>query len=748
MSLLSSKIVINEEEPSIRSIPALATAVLGMVAVTQRGPFGSTLVTSWEEFKRYFGGDVANSLGVHAVRGFFQNEGQFLYLERAVHYTDPTNPATKTSAKATYTIQTGAFAPTSATVIGTVAAPWNLEPGDTLIVIVDRNGAPPTTTFNATAASRQNGVDEVFALVDGQTLTVAIDGGGVQTIAFLTAEFVDIANATAEEVAAVIAAKITGAQVSVTGAGKRVTITSDTRGTDSGVNITGGTANAALQFTTGNVAGTGNVGNIEAVELSEVKAAVELATAGCTVSDDGTGKCKIISNTTGTGSYIQVSAASTADDELGLVNAEYQGAAGTAVDTLRVDGKYDGTYAHALRARVAAATSGVASEFNFSIEEDGVTVETFPNVTMDDAQTNYVETVVNNTDTGSNLVSVTDLDATVAPNYGRPANGLNGPLASGNDGLAGIVDADYVGSQAGHTGIYAFDLAEDMTLLAIPDRATAAVQQAMYAYSETERERAVFCIFDSPAGLSATQAVTYFVTTAALYQATECGAAYWPRIKVLNPNKTIYGSDASLVVPPSGHIAGMFARGDKAQGGVYLPPAGVENGKLLGCTGVETTEALDVRKRDLVFPKNINPITTFNGAGGYFVDGARCCKDNGNFPTVGERRGVSHIEQSIKRGIEWARHKPNDRKLRQRISRTVNSFLLVQMKDGAFRSTDPSTAFFVDFGDGLNPPSVQFARQVRGRVGLATQKPAEFIILNFAQDTRALDEELLSAGLG
>ena len=67
------------------------------------------------------------------------------------------------------------------------------------------------------------------------------------------------------------------------------------------------------------------------------------------------------------------------------------------------------------------------------------------------------------------------------------------------------------------------------------------------------------------------------------------------------------------------------------------------------------------------------------------------------------------------------------------------------MKNGAFASNDPKTAFFVDFGAALNPPSVVFSRQVIGRIGLATAKPAEFIILRFSQDTRALEEELAGA---
>ena len=65
----------------------------------------------------------------------------------------------------------------------------------------------------------------------------------------------------------------------------------------------------------------------------------------------------------------------------------------------------------------------------------------------------------------------------------------------------------------------------------------------------------------------------------------------------------------------------------------------------------------------------------------------------------------------------------------------ATAFLMDQLRNGAFRSKNPKTAFFVDFSDALNPPSVVFSGQVVGRIGLATNKPAEFIILRFSQDT-------------
>src|SRR5690606_37423544 len=122
-------------------------------------------------------------------------------------------------------------------------------------------------------------------------------------------------------------------------------------------------------------------------------------------------------------------------------------------------------------------------------------------------------------------------------------------------------------------------------------------------------------------------------STAALLGLSEHAAIYWPRVKVLNPSRSVFGSAAELVVPPSGHIAGVYARVDgSAPGGVYKPPAGIEHGKLLGVLGFETDEVLDEAKRDLVFPKRINPLTAFPGVPRH-IDGARTLKGDGNFPS-------------------------------------------------------------------------------------------------------------------
>ncbi|HET9621808.1 MAG TPA: phage tail sheath subtilisin-like domain-containing protein [Kofleriaceae bacterium] len=419
--------------------------------------------------------------------------------------------------------------------------------------------------------------------------------------------------------------------------------------------------------------------------------------------------------------------------------------AAAPLSTLRVDAKWDGAYANDIHIVIGAPTSGAPDQINLVVQDSGLIAETFPNLSLNPAAASYVEAVINDIATGSRLISVTDLASATASPANLPALGRFGPLVGGDDGLANLGDPDFVGDAAGKTGLHAFDNVQSITILIVPGRATAAVHNAMLTYCEVVRNKGCFAVLDPPAHQSAIGIIAYAESTAAILGLSELGALYWPRVRVLNPSQTVFGTAASLIVPPSGHIAGVYARLDGARpGGVFVPPAGLQNGVLREVIGFESDEVLDEAKRDLVFPKRINPLTVFPGTPRH-IDGARTLKGDGNFPTVAERRGVSFIEQSLKLGLQIEKHQNNTESLRARLTRTVSAFLFTQLKNGAFATTDPKTAYFVDFGEAINPPSVIASGQVVGRIGLATAKPAEFIVLRFSQDTRALDAELAAA---
>jgi phage tail sheath protein FI len=397
-----------------------------------------------------------------------------------------------------------------------------------------------------------------------------------------------------------------------------------------------------------------------------------------------------------------------------------------------------GTDGNRLSVNLELGTSG---SYNVVVLLDDIEVERFNAVTLDSGDERFVDTVVNDSSTGSELVSVeyapgTEVSVTSAQSVDL-TGGVNG---------SGAADADLIGNESTKTGLHALDNVQDLSLLIVPGRATSAVHNAMLAYCEVFRDGKVFAIMDPPAGVGAADMVTYVSTTASLENASEYGAIYWPRVTIANPQKAAFGADATIVVPPSGIIAGVYARTDAARpGGVYDPPAGIEAGRLFKVLGFDNDETLNERKRDIVYPHRINPLTTAPGLPKY-IDGSRTLKGSGAFPFIAERRGVIFIEKSLQQGLQFARHKNNTPELRAQVRRTIVAFLLNQMKNGAFASNDPSKAFFVDVSDALNTPSVIAAGKLIARVGLATNKPAEYIILQISQDTRALEEELAAAG--
>jgi hypothetical protein len=750
MAGLASEVRTQQEARTIRRIPSGAILSLFMLAICEKGPIGTTeLATDTVEWQTIYGGFIADGNGALAARGFFDNGGTRLWTSRVVHATDAANGdvTTKTSATATLNLLTASLGAAAGTVLGSNAETFDLEPGDDLDLAVD-GGGTQTATFNATSASVTGTTTETFALADGQTLTWDLDASAdSRSVIFLTSEFAAIGAATALEVAAVINAKATG--ISATVSAGAVVITSDRRGTDSELDNFGGTAVTTLGFNGQSDTGTGNVGDIDAVTAAESITIIDAATTGITVTQES-GAIRLTSQTTGASSDVQVLSSSTADDEYGFDNAVHAGNDAGAVNTLQVDGKYDGDYANELSIQLAAATSGDSDEFKLQVIKAGVVQETFDNLSMTDTDANYVETVINTGIVGqgpSILISVTDLDAGLASPNDLPATGTFGPLTGGDDGLAGLVDADFSGGTGvnGSLGLRVFD-EKDGDVLISPDRATSAVHNAMVTYTDITREGLLFSIIDPPANQTALQMVTYVTTTAALFNLTENAAIYWPRVKISNPSVDVYGSDDLLTVPPSGILAGIYARTDARKiGGAFEQPAGTEFGIPAGVLGFETDEVLKKSKRELIFPVNINPISRESEGGvstPIFVDGARNLDITGNWPSVGQRRGVMFVEKRLKPGLAFLRHRNIKQKLYEEGKDTVNAFLIELTENEAFASNLPSEAFSVDFGPGLNTAVTRNARQVKARVGLATSQPAEFINILIGPDNDALDAQL------
>lgn len=751
-TFLSSETKISDVASTGATRPDQPTAVVGFVGVSERGPIGTaTLVTSFTEYRRVFGSFNANAeMTLHAY-AFFQMGGKFLWVCRTCHYTDVTSPSSYTATKGYKVLDTAALAPTAGSITTSNAAPYTLVNTDDLWITVDGDLAgPEQIVFTGTAATRKTPGTETWNLDDGDDLQVKINAETVaQVILFATGEFVNIHAATAEEVCAVINAKIVGAYASPTDGGTTVSITSDRKGLQSHVQVVGGTANAAgkFNFSTLQVDGTGNVDDIAAVRYDEIKALVEAGitqSSGITVT--GTTYLTFTSNTTGASSSVHVVSTSTADDEMGLDNAIHSGSDGASQHTLKLWGKTPGAYANRLSFVVANAASGTASEFNLDVRDNGVVVEQWKDLTMDSTLANYVETVINDTNDGSDLISAEDLGATGTPTDIRPTNVTTSVCTGGDDGLTSLADADYVGSESGQTGLYAFDGVSELTIAGVPGVATAGVVAGLKTYTGTARDGRVMALPETPASLTYTQMVTYCVSTATLYEASEESAILWPRGKIVNPSKSIYGDADSIAIGWVGQLAGKLSYNDDAYvGGVYMSPAGKERGVWPLLVGLEDESVKRKAVRDILYPKRINPVTQDSQGGPYYLDGGRTCKSTGNWPHINQKRGVITIKNAVQAILDAHRHDSNTPELRAMIERQIETYLLEQMYLSAFASKNPDEAFNIDASTRLNTPAVVAAGKLKVRIGLAMATPSEFISVEFSSDVLAYSATQLNA---
>jgi len=199
-------------------------------------------------------------------------------------------------------------------------------------------------------------------------------------------------------------------------------------------------------------------------------------------------------------------------------------------------------------------------------------------------------------------------------------------------------------------------------------------------------------------------------------------ALYFPWIQVLDP-----ATNQEKYVPPSGHIAGIYARVD-SQRGVHKAPA---NENLLGAVGLKYN--ISKAKQDGLNPQGINCIRNLNG--NIKVWGARTLGGdaNGEFKYINVRRLFNYLKKSIDEGTQWTVFEPNSPELWARIRRNVTAFLMIVWRSGALFGNTPEQAFYVKCDEETNPPELREQGQVVTEIGVAIVKPAEFVIFHLSQ---------------
>jgi phage tail sheath protein FI len=244
-----------------------------------------------------------------------------------------------------------------------------------------------------------------------------------------------------------------------------------------------------------------------------------------------------------------------------------------------------------------------------------------------------------------------------------------------------------------------------------------AVQTAIIGHCESMGDR--MAILDSPPGMKP-QAVKEWRTNVARYD-SKFATLYYPWIKVADPV-----TSQIIPVPPSGHMAGVWARNDNTRG-VHKAPA---NEVIRGAVDVEMQ--ITRGEQDQLNPDGVNCIRAFSGRG-IRVWGARTLSSDPSWRYINVRRFFNFVEKSIEGGTHWVVFEPNDMDLWARISRNVTAFLTTQWRIGALFGATPEQAFYVKCDAETNPGDTIDAGQVITEIGMCPVKPAEFVIFRITQ---------------
>ena len=270
----------------------------------------------------------------------------------------------------------------------------------------------------------------------------------------------------------------------------------------------------------------------------------------------------------------------------------------------------------------------------------------------------------------------------------------------------------------------------DVTIVAAPGLTTATGYKALVDHCELLKDRvAILDSTETVATYAELQTPMAAAGTTGRPQNSSYAAFYFPWLQVADPASELTGGSGLAYVPPSGHVAGVYARSDASRG-VFKAPA---NEALQGV--VDLKYALSKPDQDNLNPVGVNLIRPLIGAfrvwGGRTVGGDA----NGEFRYISTRRYLNFLRESIDQGTQWVVFEPNTPSLWQRITRTLDDFLTNQWRDGALFGETPKKAFFVRCNADTNPPELRELGQVVTEIGVAIVKPAEFVIFRIQQTT-------------
>ncbi|MFD3944865.1 phage tail sheath family protein [Streptomyces sp. NPDC058579] len=374
------------------------------------------------------------------------------------------------------------------------------------------------------------------------------------------------------------------------------------------------------------------------------------------------------------------------------------------------------------------ATDSGPDTYTLTVKVDGTPVETFE-VCSDKTSPQYVVTQVKERSKYVLFEEPATATSTALALPEKSSLSLTGRDAAAM--TAKDVVGGYVGDVSRRSGLSGLEAIDDVTMVVAPDLMAAyergaldreqvkAVQLAMISHCENMANR--MAILDPLPDMTPSEVYDWRQNEAGFD--SKFAALYYPWVKVADP-----ADGKGFLMPPSGHIAGLWARNDAARG-VHKAPA---NEVLRGVLdlGIQVTKG----EQEQLNPAGINCVRSFPGRG-IRVWGARTLSSDAAWRYLNVRRLFNYLEESIYQGSQWVVFEPNDERLWATVRRNVAAFLVNEWRQGALYGSTPSEAFYVKCDAETNPPEVIDSGQVVCEIGVAPVKPAEFVVFRISQES-------------
>lgn len=723
-------VYVEEIDTGNKPIEGVSTSTVGFLGIAERGPTKATLITSFGDYTRAFGRYVKDADGTdhylaYAVEGFFQNGGKRCFVQRVAH-NDPVN---------------GANSATRARAVLPNLTLWATGPGimgNNIAYQIGDAGLDPNNLFKLTVLYWAG--TPPADLASNPTMVEVFDnlsstpGAGT----FYESEINDVSN--------LIVIKQTAPARPVNNAdgpnpnlqvGAIAGLTGASPLTDGGTLIL--TRGAARLTLTANTA----AGPIRTV-ANLISAVNADATVGAQASLDATGHLNILDPQNHGNVTVGGTLAAAGAGNLGAFTHPNAVRVNNAGPALQLSHGSDGINPNQLVGSVGGLVSATPLAAGGTlILTSGAATITFTQGAPPAAPITLVLDLINAIDGDVTVGARASLDAGGHLNITDPLNRGNltvaGTLAAAGAGNLGVFapatarlsPADFEGfdpdpfaipaflgiapvTKSGLLGLHDVD---EISILNCPDEFYLGGNNFTIAgllVDQCEKLKDRFAILQAPLAAGIPENNNPSVNS-------KYAAYYYPWLKVINPLTSV-----PLLIPPGGHIAGIYARSD-TNVGVHKDPANevINNISELQLQTNDQTQAI-------LNPKGVDVLRYFKGAGN-LVWGGRTTSIDPDWKYINVRRLFIFVEKSILRGTQWVVFEINDEPLWARVRRSVGDFLTGLWRDGMLQGLKKEEAFFVK----CDRTTMTQADIDNGRliclIGIAPVKPAEFVIFRVGQ---------------